>query len=201
MTDTDSLDDNELISRCLSGEDETAWESFVRKYSKLIWSSIHKTFRSCSFAYSDEDTEDIYSSLFLSLIENDFKKLRQFRAENACTLRTWLTVITVRMTIDHMRKDKGSLFAENKGEDRDILETVPDKRYGADGLLEERQMNETLGRAVEDLSPGDKRLYDLLYRRGVSAEEAAGILGLPVANIYSRRHRIIKKIKKNTKEM
>jgi DNA-directed RNA polymerase specialized sigma24 family protein len=56
--------------------------------------------------YTNEDTEDIYSSVFLSLIENNFKKLRQFRNKNACSLTTWLTIITSRMTIDYMRKDK-----------------------------------------------------------------------------------------------
>ncbi|MBI5196388.1 MAG: sigma-70 family RNA polymerase sigma factor [Nitrospirae bacterium] len=198
---TDNLQDSELIKKCLSGENVAAWEVFVKSYSKLIWNSIHKTFNQYSFRHSKEDTEDIYGSVFLSLIENDFKKLRQFRGENACTLRTWLTVITVRMTIDYMRRDKGRFLAESTEKNVDVFEFIPDRRYCSEKLLEEKQTSENLRKSVELLPLQDRMIYDLLYNREVSPEEAAKILGLSAADIYSRKHRIIEKIKKNMKEM
>ncbi|MBI4689541.1 MAG: sigma-70 family RNA polymerase sigma factor [Nitrospirae bacterium] len=198
---TDSSHDTELIARCLSDENGMGWEAFVRTYSKLIWNSIHKTFSSYNFRYSQEDTEDIYSSVFLSLIENNFKKLKQFKGENACSLATWLTIITSRLTIDYMRKDKRHLFVEPHSEEKDILDLIPDGRDCAEKTLEGKQINEGFKKSVNSLSPQDKMLYDMLYHRGISSEEAAEILGISVAVVYTKKHRIIKKIKKNVKKV
>jgi RNA polymerase sigma factor (sigma-70 family) len=128
----DNVTDLELIKRCINGNDKAAWEIFVNDYSKLIWNSIRKTFLKYSFRYADEDVEDMYSSVFVSLVDNDFKKLRQFRSENACSVSTWLTVITIRMTIDFLRKDKRHLVAEPAGDDQDIWNLISDSSRRAD---------------------------------------------------------------------
>lgn len=197
---TDNLADSELIKRCLSDGDIGAWETFVRRYSRLIWNSVHKTFLSYSFQYTNEDVEDMYSALFLSLVENDFKKLRQFRGENSCAVSTWLTVVIVRMTIDYMRKDKRHHVLKSDQEDGDIWESIPDTRYRADKLIEEKQERESLEISMAGLSPRDEMIYDLLYNKGFSPEETAETLGLTASAVYSRKHRIIGKIKKATKE-
>ncbi len=197
----ENLTDFELIQKCLDNEDKAAWEAFVRRYSKLIWNTIHKTFHTYSFRYSNEDTEDMYSSAFLSLIENDFKKLRQFRRENACTVSTYLTIITSRMTIDYMRKDKGRFMIEPIREDGEVWEKVPDGKFRPDELVEKKQVDESLKRTIDSLSPKDGMIYDLLYNKGISPEDAAKTLGLTVSAVYTRKHRIIEKIKKNMKGM
>jgi RNA polymerase sigma factor (sigma-70 family) len=194
---TDNETDLSLIQECISGENKAAWEEFVKKYSKLIWNSIHKTFRRYSFQYTPEDSEDMYSAIFLSLVENDFKKLQQFRQENSCALSTWLTIISVRRTIDFLRKDKRHLNAEPAAEDQDIWNIVPDITYKADRLLEQKQADESLQKSLASLSPRDGMIFDLLYKKGVSPEDAARTLGLSTNLIYSRKHRIIEKIRQN----
>lgn len=193
----DNLTDSELIKRCLSDGDRAAWEAFVRRYSRLIWNYIRKTFHSYSFQYTEEDVEDIYSTLFLSLVEDDFKKLRQFRGENSCAVSTWLTVVTVRLTIDYMRKDKRHHILKSDHEDRDIWESIPDTKYRPDKLIEEKQKSESLKISMAALSTRDEMIYNLLYNKGFSPEETAETLGLSVSAVYSRKHRIIEKIKKN----
>lgn len=197
---TDTLTDNELIKRCLSDGDRSAWETFVRRYSRLIWNSIHKTFLSYSFQYTSEDVEDMYSAVFLSLVEKDFKKLKQFRGENSCAVSTWLTVVVVRMTIDFMRKDKRHHILKSDREDRDIWESIPDAKYRADTLIEEKQEKESLEISMAGLSPRDKMICDLLFNKGFSPEETAETLGLTPSAVYSRKHRIIGKIKKAIKD-
>ncbi len=197
----DQRTDNELIKRCLHNGDREAWETFVRRYSRLIWNSIHKTFHSYFFQYTNEDIEDIYSSLFLSLVEKDFKKLRQFKGKNACSVSTWLTIITVRLTIDYMRKDKRHYVLKSDQEDRDIWESIPDSKSRADKLVEEKQMGESLKISVGTLSSRDEMIYDMLYNKGYSPEDTAKKLGLTVSAVYTRKHRIIGKIKKNIKDM
>lgn len=191
---------NELITGCLN-DDKSAWELFVRTYSKLIWSAIHRTFSLYSFRYSREDSEDLYSSVFASLIEEDFRKLRQFRNEDACSFATWLRVVTSRMAIDHIRRDKNNLFVEAGEGGADIIDTIPENSPSVVEALEQKQMNGHFEKAIELLSDDDRDIYHHLFTKDTPPEEIAASLGLTVSTVYSKRHRIIKKIKKSMEEM
>ena len=192
----ESTDAGEKALQDLFNNDEKAWEAFVRRYSRLVWSSIHKTFISYGFSNSKEDVEDIYGAVFLSLMEDDFRRLRQFNSENACSLSTWLSIVTVRKTIDYIRADKRHLCPDLGEDDGDPAETLPDKRDRADEELEGRQDKELLDRAVAALSVRDKLLYELIFVREVPPEEIAGMMGLTVPTVYSRKHRITARMKK-----
>ncbi len=173
----------------------------MRRYSKLIWNTIHRTFHTYFFRYSNEDAEDMFSALFLALINDDFKKLRQFRSENACNVSTWLTIITSRMTIDYMRKDKSRYVVTPNDDEKDIFDIVPDNRCRADRLIEEREDHEILNKKIAALSPTDGIIYDLLYNQGFSPEDTAKTMGLSVSAVYTRKHRIIEKFKKNENDL
>ncbi|TAN38349.1 MAG: sigma-70 family RNA polymerase sigma factor [Nitrospirae bacterium] len=189
--------DSDLIERCLGVSHQEAWEEFVGTYAGLIWSAIHRTCALYNFACRKEDAEDLFNSIFLSLIENDFRKLRQFRGDNNCSLSTWLTVVAGRRTIDFIRQDKGHLSAEPANENSDIWETIADGGSPADVLLAGKQTGEILAREVARLIPRDRLIYHLLFIRGCSAEETAKVLGISDDLVYSRKHRIIKRLKNN----
>lgn len=195
------IDVRSLIKQCVDDEDESAWELFVRTYSRIIWNAIHKTFRFYTFRYSKEDAEDIYSAVFSSLIEDDFRKLRQFRSAQTCAFTTWLSVIASRMTIDHMRRDKNRLILQSPEEGRDILDILPSGGNTPTECIEEQQKSRDFEKAREYLSARDRMVYDLLYIREEPPEEVARALGVSVSSVYSRKHRIIKKLKKHFEEM
>ena len=185
-----------LIARCASGNDESAWNHFVNRYSRLIWSAIHKTFKASSFAYSAEDVEDIYSAFFLSLVENDFRKLRQFQSRNACSLSTWLTVVAVRMAIDHMRR-QAVLFRTTTDPAQALLaDVMADAAPNAEQLLVNAQRSGSIARSIGGLSSQDREVYELLYVKGVSPDAAAQALGTTVAAVYTRKHRLVERLKK-----
>ena len=197
----DELLDRELLTRCISRGDENAWEQFVRAYSRLIWSAIHRTFKASSFIYSPEDVEDLYSSLVVSLLEDDFRKLRQYQARNSCSLSTWLTVVTVRKTIDHMRRQRTRPHAMMCPDDGSVAETIADNGQNIEQFLIHAQENETLARSIDSLTNGDRQVYDLLYQRGLTPEAAARDMGTSAAAIYTRKHRLIEKLKKSLEKM
>ena len=188
--------DYEIVERCLSGSDKDAWEEFVRTYADLIWNAIHRAFARYNFTYHREDAEDLFGAVFLSLIENDFRKLRQFRGDNNCSLSTWLSVVAGRRTIDFMRQDKGYLTLEPKKEDSDIWETIADAGIPADAILDGKQTRDLLAREVGLLIPRDRLIYHLIFVRGCSAEDTAKMLGISADLVYSRKHRIIQRLKK-----
>ena len=197
----DSITDLELIKQCLEADGKTAWEIFVRRFSRLVWNSVHKTFHTYSFSYTAEDAEDMYGAIFMALLDNDFRKIRQFRSDNSCTLSTWLSIIATRMTIDFMRKDRSRYHVDTAEEDREIWDLIPDHTYRADNIIEKKQGEESLKRCIQQLTERDRLIYDMIFRKGISLEDTARILNMTVSNIYSRKHRIIEKIKNHIGSM
>ena len=195
MPITTTTSDGELISRCLVCKDFEAWEQFVRKYSHLIWSCIHKTFRSSSFRYTAEDVEDVYSAIFLSLLENNCKKLQQFQSRNACMLSTWLAVVAVHQTIDYLRQHRRCL-ASTCSEQGELLGSVLDESPSIETVLMEKQRNHAVEAKLAALSSQDRALFDLLSAQNLKPEAAAKKLGITMTSFYTRKHRLIEKCKK-----
>ena len=188
--------DSYIIERCLNASDPEAWEEFVRTYADLVWHTIHRTFALYNFAYQKEDAEDLFNAIFLALIEGNFGKLRQFRGDNNCSLSTWLAVVAGRRTIDFIRQDKGHLSIGPADADGDIWAAIADGGCPADTLLAEKQNLEILAREVRLFMPRDRLIYHLIFVRECSAEETAKLLGLSAGLVYSRKHRIIQRLKK-----
>jgi RNA polymerase sigma factor (sigma-70 family) len=176
-------------------KDSEAWEQFVRKYSKLIWSCIHKTFRSSSFRYTAEDVEDVYSTIFLSLLENNCKKLQQFQSRNACALSTWLAVVAIRQAIDYLRRQR-CRPAESAAEHGELFDLAMDKTPSIDTVLMKKQQNQVIEAELAALSSQDRAMFDLLSGQNLKPEAAAQKLGISMAAFYTRKHRLIEKFKK-----
>jgi len=186
--------DKSLIDSCLLHADEGGWEEFVRSYSRLIWSAIHKTFLAYSFVSSREDSEDVFNGIFLSLLDNDFKKLRQFSSRNSCTLSTWLTVVSINQTIDHIRKESRRTRVIVGELDKDGHQ-VPDRNPDIETILMQQQADTAVASAIASLSRSDREVYELLFTRNLHPDRAASALGISVTALYTRKHRLIEKIR------
>ncbi len=189
--------DKELIERCVSGSDDAAWEEFVRQYGRLVWSGVHRTFRAASFSFAPEDAEDLFSSIFLSLVENDFESLRQFQGRNACTLSTWLTVVAAHRTIDFMRRSGNRRQVSLDDPVSAWSETLSDGRDSMEAVLCNRQLHASLHSSLTSLSSDDRQVFELLYQKGLSPESAARTLGISIGAVYTRKHRLIERLKKD----
>ncbi|MBI4688190.1 MAG: hypothetical protein HY756_10515 [Nitrospirae bacterium] len=87
--DYGNYSEKELLIACTKG-DKGAWDIFVGKYTDLIYHTIHKTLKMYYPCFLYQDIEDIHNSIFLSLIDNDYKKLRQYKGINGCTVSSYL---------------------------------------------------------------------------------------------------------------
>ena len=98
-----NFSDQELLQECLGGN-KIAWDYLVRKYSGLIYRTVEQTLYSSNCANPADEIPDLLNSVLLSLFDQDCKKLRQVRGKNGCSLASWIRIVAVRLTIDHMRK-------------------------------------------------------------------------------------------------
>ncbi len=183
-----SSDDSSLIKDCISGKRE-AWDLFVSRFSKLIYHSINKA-RSYAPKLDQEDMEDIYSSVFLSFLEDDYRRLRQFKGKKGCTLSSWVRLITIRHTIDFLRKQKHHIPIDNKNE------TLKDNKPSAQDYIELSETEEMLKKAIEALPPLDRLFMELYYTKELPPEEIADIMNISVSTVYSKKTRIRNKMEK-----
>jgi RNA polymerase sigma factor (sigma-70 family) len=175
-----------LIAGCLRSE-KAAWDSFVLQYSNLVYHTIKKTL-SLHHAEPHADlVEDLYQEFFLSLLRDDYKKLRQFRGTQGCSLASWLRLLTARLTIDFLRKQAPTAG----GVARAMSHQSPDP---AEPLLNEQQES-LLNQAIQTLSPRDRILLDLCYRQALGSEEIARLLRTSVNAVYTQKNRVLEKIR------
>ena len=185
------LTEIELLKGCIAG-DKKRWTAFVERYNKLIYHTIYKTLRVNSVATDPDDINDLFQEIFTSFCADDCKKLRMFDPHRGVSLASWLRMITVRTTIDHFRKRRPVTAL-------DELPVEPSETGGQEAIVDEESLNMLRG-VVEQLPAGDKLLIELAFMRELPAEEVAGILHISVTAFYTRKNRIIGKMRKIAEE-
>jgi RNA polymerase sigma factor (sigma-70 family) len=166
-----------LIAGCLRSE-KAAWGSFVLQYSNLVYHTIKKTLNLHHVESCADLVEDLYQELFLSLLRNDYKKLRQFRGAHGCSLASWLRILAARLTIDFLRKQSSTSAQVTSGM----------SRHGPDPaeLFIDEEQEQLLNQAIQTLSPRDRILLDLCYRQALDSEKVAALLKTSVNAIYAK---------------
>jgi RNA polymerase sigma factor (sigma-70 family) len=183
--------DQEILHGCVTG-DNASWALFVKHYSKLIYHSIYKTLRVNAKPTDPDDINDLFQELFASICADNCKKLRMFDPCRGVSLASWLRMIAVRMTIDHLRKQRSSTSLE------DLL-TEPSQAGGQETHIDNESL-QCLSAILEELSDKDKLLIELFYFKELPPEEIALILNISIGAIYTRKNRIIEKIREIAKQ-
>ena len=185
------LTEIELLQGCIAG-DKQRWTTFVERYNKLIYHTIYKTLRVNAIATNPDDINDLFQEIFTSFCANNCKKLRMFDPHRGVSLASWLRMITVRTTIDHLRKRRPVTAL-------DELPVEPSQTGGQEAIVDDESLNMLRG-VVEQLPPGDKLLIELAFMRELPAEEVAGILDISLTAFYTRKNRVIEKMRKIAEE-
>jgi RNA polymerase sigma factor (sigma-70 family) len=179
-----------LLAGCVRGE-KAAWDALVLQYSKLAYSTIRSTLTLHHALPQDDIVEDLHQNFFLSLCENDFRKLRQFRGDRGCSLASWLRVIAARLTIDFLRKqDSSSVEASDEYEDIHYPNETSAVELKEQSLL----------RAIKALSTRDQLFVTLCFRRALPPQDIAAILKLSVNAVYTQKSRILGKLRELLEE-
>ena len=175
-----------LIDGCLRS-DKAAWDSFVRQYSNLVYYTIKKTLVRHHTDPRTDVVEEFYQEFFVSLLQNECKKLRQFRGVHGCTLASWIRIVATRLTIDFVRKQGLP--------SREVASAM--SRYSpdpAEPLINEEQQK-LLNQAVQSLPARDRILLDLCYRQMLASDEVAELLKTSVNAVYAQKSRVLEKIR------
>jgi RNA polymerase sigma-70 factor (ECF subfamily) len=169
------MDERELVDRCIRGE-AGAWELLVDRFGPAVYDAARFTLRRVLGAAQDEDVENVYQAVLLALCDKNAHRLRIFQGRSS--LKTWITSVTARFSLNYIRteKRKGSLkyaaLDESAGDlpDRGLLEGEPEDR-------------ERLHAALEKIPSREKLLLKLFYFDGLSYRSIAEVLKMPINSI------------------
>src|SRR5438270_2771237 len=104
---TNSAEEAALLGALLAGEGKLAqqrlWAEFVRRYERLLMSCVLKVLRRYGATFSREDLDDLVGDVWLILLRDDMKKLRQYDATRGFRIASFLGLVATNSTIDHLR--------------------------------------------------------------------------------------------------
>lgn len=189
------MDDLEFVQSCVNG-DRQSWNEFVDKYSRLIYSYIHSVSRIKGSLLTQENINDLFQGIFLSLVEDNFRKLRSFKAKNGCSLASWLRQVAINYTIDYIRRAKPAISIDEENDtDLSIKDVLADESaLASDALVQEEKLSHLKG-CIEKLDLQDKYFLELYINKGLTLEELREILKLSRGAVDMRKSRIIEKLR------
>lgn len=194
------MDDLEFVQRCIKG-DKQAWDGFVDKYSRLIYNYIYSVLKTKGFTLKEENINDLFQEIFLSLLKDNFKKLSSFKAKNGCSLASWLRQVTINFTIDYIRKLKPSVsIDEEMDEDLTLAEVLySDSPSVKDRVSQEEQLA-GLKDCIDRLDDDDKYFLELHLHRNLELDELKDYFKISRGAIDMRKFRIVERLRGCFKE-
>jgi RNA polymerase sigma-70 factor (ECF subfamily) len=109
--------------------------------------------------------------------------------EGRSRLRTWMFGIARNVCRQRRRaRQRSSPTPTQSVDSSDALRNLPDGSVDLDGILERREVQEAVSLAIEGLSPEHRSTVLLRDIEGLSYEEIAEILEIPLGTVRSRLH-------------
>ena len=174
----DASVDLALVRRAQAGDDQ-AFGQLVERNRRAVYRAAFAALGSA------EDAEDVAQETFVAV----YQKLQGFRGESA--FRTWLLAIAWRKALDRRRSVTRWLrmtVANERpdGDDRDLVEHMPDSRRTQEEDLSAEDLQRTVKRLIGTLP---RKLRDALLLSGsgeYSYEQIGSMLGIPVGTVKWR---------------
>jgi len=159
------VSDQDLVSRVLLANDQRAFSLLVQKHQGAIRAFLRRL-----TAGDHAAADDLAQETFLAA----YRKLHSW--QGTAQFSTWLHSVAYRKFLERARKEaRYQVMAE-------VPETGQAAANPAESEILAEQLMATLG--VED-----RACLTLSYSAGLSLDEIAGLMGLPLGSVKSRIHR------------
>ena len=129
-----------------------------------------------------DQAEDLTQEVFVKV----YQSLDRYRA-SAGAFSTWLVTVTRNHAIDHYRRHREESFRRTDGEE--VLAFVPSDDENALGAMEREERVRLVHQGLRALPIDLREPIVLCDLQGVSYDEAAGILQIPLGTVKSRLNR------------
>ncbi len=177
----DEMDDAELVSRALDG-DERAFQALADRYDDRLVHFVNRTI-------GDRDkAEDLVQETFLRV----YRHLHRYDPDRKFS--TWIYTIASNLAKNELRNRSReplvlyqTITKDREEDDRPLQ--WEDKSYLPDDLYKKRDLREKVEEAVQELPDHHRKIFALREMEGKSYQEIADITGLKLGTVKSRLNR------------
>lgn len=172
-------EDGELARRCAEG-DEEAWRALVGRFQRKVWNVAYQ------FTGRSDEAEELTQEIFLHLLS----ALRTFDAEGS--LPAWVSRVARNYAIDHYRRRRRERSLVQHGEEAEALVlSARDTSSSGDPhrALEGKELSRWLRSVIDRLPTELGQAVILRDLQGMTYEEMASLLGIPLGTVKSRINR------------
>jgi RNA polymerase sigma-70 factor (ECF subfamily) len=170
-----SASDDELVRRCREGS-ESAWHELVTRHTRRVFGVAYR------FCGRVDEAEDLTQEVFVKV----YQKLDRYRDRDGA-FTTWLTTIARNHSIDLYRRRREE--RQRRVDDPERIEVAPSTRRGQQAELERNERVELVRSGLRALPPDLREPLMLCDIRGLSYDEAAKTLEIPLGTVKSRINR------------
>ncbi len=179
--------DRNLLERCLANQPRS-WEDFVDRFMGLVMHVINHTAQCRSILLSPGDREDLAGEVMLTIVDNDYAVLRQFRGKSS--LATYLTVIARRVVVRKMLENQAPTSLATVAE-QSTTDTATDAATDTAASAEERLTNrEEVDQLLAQLNGPEANVVRMYHLEGKTYQEISRIAGMPTNSIGPMLSRI-----------
>jgi RNA polymerase sigma-70 factor (ECF subfamily) len=163
-----------LIARCRAG-DEPAWEVFVRRFQGRVFGLA------CTYVTNRDDASDLAQDIFVRLFET------RGRWPDDPQFLPWMFQLARNRAVDFLRRRQARRASGAVAIDEAPPIVDPADSPEARAIGESRRSR--LRDALRHVSAAARDVLVLRHVRGLSIEETAAVLGLPIGTVKSRANR------------
>jgi RNA polymerase sigma-70 factor (ECF subfamily) len=169
--------DNELVRRFVQG-DASAFDRIVSRHRDAVFRFVRWQLGGPRHEAEDA-TQDVFVEVLRSLP----------RYEGRSRLRTWVLGLARNVCLRRRRAAaRGLPSPRDPAGAEETLLSIPDTTADVEAVLARRETVERVRAAIEELGPEHRAVVLLREIEGLSYEEIASVLDVPVGTVRSRLH-------------
>jgi RNA polymerase sigma-70 factor (ECF subfamily) len=166
--------DSDLLERCRGG-DESAWRDLVARHTRRIFGLAYR------FVGRVDEAEDLTQEIFVKV----YQGLGRYR-EPEGGFSTWIATVARNHAIDHYRRRRQERL---RAEDPEALDSLASPAESPLRALEREEQAQFVRAGLRSLPAALREPLVLCDLQGLSYEEIAEALGIPLGTVKSRINR------------
>jgi RNA polymerase sigma-70 factor (ECF subfamily) len=172
-------DDRRLVRRIQQG-DRCAFEEFVDSYGACVHRLVRR------YVHNPTDSEDVTQEIFTDL----YRSIGKFRGESA--LGTWVYRVAVNHCLKHCQRARPESVPYEE-------QSIPDDDWQANPAQSavKRELSDQVQVALGKLSPLHSDVVILCELHGLTYQECAKVLEIPVGTVKSRLSNAFRRLRES----
>jgi RNA polymerase sigma factor (sigma-70 family) len=188
-----------LVAAVLAGEPD-ARDRLFETYAPVVRAAVSRYLALRGRGRADM-ADDLTHEVFVALLRDDGRRIRNFEGRNGCSFAGWLRVVAIRLTIDTLRRERRMVSLDDDTPAMTELRRALRSESGDPELgVQGAETATRLAAAIASLGPKDRLLVELHLMRGAALPAVAVALGVTANAAYVRKSRVLERLRRSVEE-